>query len=291
MDYDIQTPRQHGIPFDWNHPDREGRNVSLETTAALLAQIIGDDSNTNNSVVNSTIWNTMLLENIDGLVHVLSSKGVFVYASPSWEQLGYSQSDLFGTSIKDICHPADVLNLIDQIEKAKDRNGVDEVFRIRHRNGHYARVHHYGSAWDYDDEQWVSFVGRQEPMASNVCEVLENTEFLGDEDVWFKITTSGLVLAVFSTSRNTLGISSENVAGTTFQNLIQETQSRKLFEDMLNDTKDGHQVPRSFQLQEAESQSTSVETTIFSGDMSPSGKPCFLLVRCRMPGESSLKSS
>jgi PAS domain-containing protein len=70
----------------------------------------------------------LLLEALPDFVHVLSLKGVFLYAAPSVRRvLGYEPSELVGRSIADFCHPADLVPLMRELKESSTAQSLAEA--------------------------------------------------------------------------------------------------------------------------------------------------------------------
>ncbi|KII84303.1 hypothetical protein PLICRDRAFT_360200 [Plicaturopsis crispa FD-325 SS-3] len=65
----------------------------------------------------SALFSQLILSSASDFVHVLSLKGVFLYAAPAVRDvLGYDPADLIGRAIGDFCHPADVVPLMRELK-------------------------------------------------------------------------------------------------------------------------------------------------------------------------------
>ncbi|MGG6495075.1 UNVERIFIED_CONTAM: PAS domain-containing protein, partial [Bacteroidetes bacterium 56_B9] len=81
------------------------------------------------------MWDKVLLENTDDVVHVLSLKGLFQWISPSaLRVLEYEASEIIGTALSSVCHPSDIVPVTRELKDTSTGASVNVVFRIRRKN-------------------------------------------------------------------------------------------------------------------------------------------------------------
>lgn len=82
-----------------------GQTISREEVSHVLSTIGNGETE-----LSKRIWDKVLLENTDDVVHVLSLKGLFLYLSPACRKvLEYDPSELVGTPLSSVCHPSDIV--------------------------------------------------------------------------------------------------------------------------------------------------------------------------------------
>ncbi|KAL2115082.1 hypothetical protein VTJ04DRAFT_10745 [Mycothermus thermophilus] len=114
-------------------------------------------------------WPTLLLENSDDVVHVLSLKGVFKYLSPACKRvLEYDPAELVDTPLAGVCHPSDIVPVMRELKEAaaaaaagnNTRSGggsagsggeaqgrVNFAFRVRRKVSGFMWFESYGVVW------------------------------------------------------------------------------------------------------------------------------------------------
>ena len=82
-----------------------GQTVPRDDVSAILSTIGSGESE-----YAKRMWDKVLLENTDDVVHVLSLKGLFQWVSPSSQRvLEYEPSEIIGTALSSVCHPSDIV--------------------------------------------------------------------------------------------------------------------------------------------------------------------------------------
>lgn len=95
------------------------RSVPLTTSSNALASNERAEAYDDHQLLHM-----LLLEGLPDFVHVLSLKGVFLYAAPSVRRvLGYEPSELVGKSVADFCHPADLVPLMRELKESSSAPG------------------------------------------------------------------------------------------------------------------------------------------------------------------------
>ncbi|KAK6073688.1 GATA zinc finger protein [Seiridium cupressi] len=237
-------------------------------------------------------WNHALLENLDDLVQVLSPKGTIVYASPSWQRLGYSSALLLGTSVRTICHPSDITPVMRKLKNAQVGRKFDMVFRIRQQQGGYSWINNCGSTWNDGGRKWIVLAGRTMDMSTLSQGLLDQSGGLGDRDIWMKLSSPGLILSVFPT-HPALGVSAEELVGTSVQDLISPSlpsDAPQLFGQLLCKVGGDNATSATVVIRSARGHNLHFDLTLHPGPTNGSAKPYFLLAHCRMAKSSRRKS-
>ena len=120
----------------------QGQTISKDEVSNVLASYSGSGD----SEITRRIWDKVLLENTDDVVHVLSLKGLFMYLSPSSNRvLEYDPSELVGTALSSVCHPSDIVPVTRELKETANGGSVNVVFRIRRKKSGYMWFEGHGS--------------------------------------------------------------------------------------------------------------------------------------------------
>lgn len=230
------------------------------------------------------IWDKVLLENTDDVVHVLSLKGLFLYLSPaSRKVLEYDAGELIGVALSSVCHPSDIVPVTRELKESSGGSTVNVVYRIRRKYSGYTWFEAHGSLHTDHGKgrKSIILVGRERSVYALDRKELSSDGGLGDSELWSKISTSGMFLHVSSTSRVMLDRLPEDLVGTSLQALMRP-ESKKEFLRMLELARTGEKVAFRHDLQNRRGQVLHAQTTIYPGDARRGYKPTFLLAQTRL---------
>ncbi|KAJ9617384.1 hypothetical protein H2204_013850 [Knufia peltigerae] len=256
-----------------------GQTVSKDEVSTVLATFGRGDSE-----LSRRIWDKVLLENTDDVVHVLSLKGLFLYLSPASRRvLEYDPNELVGTALSAVCHPSDIVPVTRELKDASNGNSVNVVYRIRRKYSGYTWFEAHGSIHSEQgkSKKCIILVGRERPVYALDKNDLSSEGATGESELWSKISTSGLFLHVSSTSRVMLDRLPEDLMGTSMQALMRP-DSKKEFARVLEMARSGDNVTFRHDLQNRRGQVLHAQTTIYSGDAKRGYKPTFLLAQTRL---------
>jgi PAS domain S-box-containing protein len=236
------------------------------------------------SEMSKRIWDKILLENTDDVVHVLSLKGLFLYLSPASRRiLEYDPSELVGVALSSLCHPSDIVPVTRELKDSSSGAPVNVVYRIRRKFSGYTWFEAHGALHTEQGKgkKCIILVGRERPVYA-----LDRTELapdgsVGDSELWSKISTAGLFLHVSSSSRTMLDRLPEDLVGTSLQSLMRP-ESKKEFLRMLEIARTGEKISFKHDLQNRRGQVLHAQTTVYPGDSRPGYKPTFLLAQTRL---------
>ncbi|OAP58693.1 hypothetical protein AYL99_07783 [Fonsecaea erecta] len=256
-----------------------GQTISPDEVSRLLAALGSGESD-----VPRRLWDKVLLENNDDVVHVLSLKGLFLYVSPASRRvLEYDPSELVGVGISSLCHPSDIVPVTRELKDMPPGESVSVVYRIRRKFSGYTWFEAHGSLYVEQGKgrKFIILAGRERPVYA-----LDRTELaidgnLGESELWSKISTSGMFLHVSSTSRIMLDRLPEDLVGTSLQALMRP-ESKKEFLRLLEVARTGEKVMFRHDLQNRRGQVLHAQTTIYPGDARLGFKPTFLLAQTRL---------
>ena len=236
------------------------------------------------SELSRRLWDKILLENTDDVVHVLSLKGLFLYLSPACRKvLEYDANELIGMALSSVCHPSDIVPVTRELKDASSSAMVNVVYRIRRKHSGYTWFEAHGSLHTEQGKgrKCLILVGRERPVYVLDRAELATEGSLGESELWTKISTAGLFLHVSSTSRVMLDRLPEDLVGTSMQALMRP-DSRPAFMNSLEIARSGQKATCKHDLQNRRGQVLHAQTTIYPGDARPGFKPTFLLAQTRL---------
>lgn len=234
-------------------------------------------------------WDKMLLENTDDVVHVLSLKGLFLYASPACKKvLEYDAADLVGNSLSSVCHPSDIVPVTRELKDTTAGNPVNIVFRIRRKHSGYTWFESHGSLFVEQGKgrKCIILVGRKRPVFALSRRSLEANGGIGDSELWTKLSTSGMFLYVSSNIRSLLDLQPEPLIGTSIQDLMRK-ESRLDFGRAIEKARRGKVVTAKHEVQNRRGQVLQAQTVLYPGDAGEGEKPSFLLAQTKLIKASS----
>ena len=257
-----------------------------------LGQTVGRDevSNVLNTIGSNDsehikrIWDRVLLENTDDVVHVLSLKGLFLYLSPSSRKvLEYEPSELVGTALSSICHPSDIVPVTRELKDTSAGAAVNVVFRIRRKHNGYTWFESHGSLHleHGKGRKCIVMVGRERPVYALARRDIDSVGGIGEIELWTKMSTSGMFLFVSSNVRSLLDRQPEELVGTSAQTLMRP-ESKKEFGKMLELARTGVKATFQHDIQNRRGQTLQARTSLYPGDANEGTKPTFLVAQTRL---------
>ncbi|KAJ5548677.1 White collar 1 protein [Penicillium frequentans] len=241
----------------------------------------------------------ILVENTDDLIHVLSFNGEFLYLSPSCKRiLEYDSIELVGKTLSTVCHPSDIGPVIRDMRASTTPAPISVVYRIRQKYQGYIWFESHG-AWHIDPNQgrkYLVMTGRSRPVyALNQIASLGSSAALAENDVWAKISLSGVILFVTTKSKPVLGRTPDDLVGKSLQDLMEpedgpdsisealEAAASIVVHENSNANNKGKKEPPSFRhrMRHKKGQSLSAHTTLYAGDSTNGLRPSFLVAQIR----------
>jgi len=256
-----------------------GQTIPRDEVSQVLSTIGSGESE-----LSTRIWDKVLLENTDDVVHVLSLKGLFLYLSPaSRKVLEYDASELVGTALSAVCHPSDIVPVTRELKDSSGGAPVNVVYRIRRKHSGYTWFEAHGALHTEQGKgrKCIILVGRERPVYALDRNKISTDGGIGDSELWTKLSTSGMFLFVSSHSRAMLDRLPEDLVGTSMQALMRP-ESKKEFMRLLELARCGEKSTFKHDLQNRRGQVLQAQTTIYPGDARPGSKPTFLLAQTRL---------
>lgn len=235
------------------------------------------------SEMSKRIWDKVLLENTDDVVHVLSLKGLFLYCSPAIRKvLEYEPQELVGTALSSVCHPSDIVPVTRDL-KEYSGSSINVVFRIRRKYSGYVWFESHGRLHTEQGKgrKSIILVGRERPVYMLSWRQLEFSNGIQDNEVWTKLSTSGMFLFVSSNIKALLDHNGEELIGSSLQALMR-AESRQDVGKALENARVGKRCIVRHELQNKRGQFMQCSTHLFPGDGHANGKPTFLVGQTRL---------
>ncbi|KAL5116818.1 hypothetical protein ACEQ8H_005299 [Pleosporales sp. CAS-2024a] len=260
-------------------PD-QGQTISKDEVSNVLATYSGSGD----SEITRRIWDKVLLENTDDVVHVLSLKGLFLYLSPSSTRiLEYEPSELIGTALSSVCHPSDIVPVTRELKETTNGGSVNVVFRIRRKKSGYMWFEGHGSLHTEQGKgrKCIILVGRERPVYTLSKAIVRESGGVGDNELWTKMSTSGMFLFVSSNVRQLLDKQPEDLVGTSMQALMRQ-ESKVNFGRILELARAGRKGEVKHEMINKRGQVLQAFTTIYPGDATEGQKPTFIVGQTRL---------
>ncbi|KAF2433841.1 hypothetical protein EJ08DRAFT_583371 [Tothia fuscella] len=226
----------------------------------------------------------VLLENADDVIHVLSLKGLFLYLSQACQKvLEYAPVELAGTALSAICHPSDIVPVTRELKDTSSGTSVSVVFRIRRKHSGYMWFESHGSLHTEQGKgrKCIILVGRERPVYTILKSVLLAAGGIGENELWTKMSTTGMFLYVSSNVRQLLDRQPEDLVGTNVQALMRP-DSKDEFGRILTLALQGKNTSVRHELTNKRGQVLQAYSWIYPGDALEGQKPTFLVAQIRL---------
>ncbi|KAF2685514.1 white collar [Lentithecium fluviatile CBS 122367] len=260
-------------------PD-QGQTISKDEVSNILASY----GSTGDSEITRRLWDKILLENTDDVVHVLSLKGLFLYLSPSSNRvLEYDPSELVGTALSSVCHPSDIVPVTRELKETSNGASVNVVFRIRRKKSGYMWFEGHGSLHTEQGKgrKCIILVGRERPVYTLSKTIVRASGGIGDNELWTKMSTSGMFLFVSANVRSLLDKQPEELVGSSIQALMRQ-ESKMQFGRILELSRTGRKGEVKHEMINRRGQVLQAFTTLYPGDATEGQKPTFLVGQTRL---------
>ncbi|EMF08685.1 uncharacterized protein SEPMUDRAFT_151664 [Sphaerulina musiva SO2202] len=283
--YSINYQRGMTMPrYVMNAPDpsmkaETGQTVPRDDVSAILSTIGSGESE-----YAKRMWDKVLLENTDDVVHVLSLKGLFQWISPSaLRVLEYEPSEIIGTALSSVCHPSDIVPVTRELKDTSTGASVNVVFRIRRKLSGYMWFEGHGSLHTEQGKgrKSIIMVGRERPVYALSKNEIGISGGIGEHELWTKMSTSGMFLFVSSNVRQLLDRQPDELVGVSIQSLMR-TESKTEFGRILEHARTGKKASVKHEMINRRGQVLSAYTTLYPGDAVEGQKPTFIVAQTRL---------
>lgn len=265
-----------------------GQTIPRDDVSAILSTI-----GTGESDFAKRMWDKVLLENTDDVIHVLSLKGLFQWISPSAVKvLEYEPGEIIGTALSSICHPSDIVPVTRDLKDTSTGASVNVVFRIRRKNSGYMWFEGHGSLHTEQGKgrKSIIMVGRERPVYALSRNELTGNNGIGENELWTKMSTSGMFLFVSSNVRQLLDRQPDELVGVSIQSLMRG-ESKAEFGRVLEHARTGKKASVRHELINRRGHVLSSFTTLYPGDAKEGQKPTFIVAQTRLVKHSRANSS
>lgn len=256
-----------------------GQTVPRDDVSAILSTIGNGESE-----YAKRMWDKVLLENTDDVVHVLSLKGLFQWVSPSAARvLEYEPTELIGTALSSVCHPSDIVPVTRELKDTSTGAAVNVVFRIRRKNSGYMWFEGHGSLHTEQGKgrKSIILVGRERPVYALSKKEIDEAGGIGENELWTKMSTSGMFLYVSSNVRQLLDRQPDELIGISLQSLMR-ADSKSDFGRILEHARTGKKASVKHEMINRRGQVMSAYTTLYPGDATEGLKPTFIVAQTRL---------
>ncbi|WPH04202.1 White collar 1 protein [Acrodontium crateriforme] len=264
---------------DSSHKIEQGQTVPRDDVSAILATI-----NSGESDYAKRMWDKVLLENTDDVVHVLSLKGLFQWISPSAARvLEYEPTEIIGTALSSVCHPSDIVPVTRELKDTSNGASVNVVFRIRRKHSGYMWFEGHGSLHTEQAKgrKSIIMVGRERPVYTLSKTAIASSGGIGENELWSKMSTSGMFLFVSQNVRQLLDRQADELVGISIQTLMR-AESKAEFGRILEHARTGKRASVKHEMINKRGQVLSAYTTLYPGDASEGQKPTFIVAQTRL---------
>ncbi|ORY03092.1 hypothetical protein K493DRAFT_311836 [Basidiobolus meristosporus CBS 931.73] len=246
--------------------------------------LVGLEASTDEQITNR-LWNRMLLEHSEDVIHVLSLKGVFLYCSPSCKKvLEYDPDELVGQSISAVCEPSDLVPVMRELKESTSNgsNTVSLVYRVKRKNSGYIWFEAQGRLHSDQGKgrKCIVLVGRSRPVYRLSWEALQLSGGLSDNEFWAKLSLDGMYLYVTSECQNLLGSTPDELTGTSLYQLVRSDRTTALTK-ALHQARDGTTTKLKHTIQNKKGQYVEVLSVFYPGDACKNGKSSFILCQSK----------
>lgn len=279
-------------PESQPHKAELGQTIPRDDVSAILSTI-----GTGESDYAKSMWDKVLLENTDDVVHVLSLKGLFQWVSPSSiKVLEYEPGELIGTALSSVCHPSDIVPVTRELKDTSSGASVNVVFRIRRKNSGYMWFEGHGSLHTEQGKgrKSIIMVGRERPVYTLSKHDITSNGGIGENELWTKMSTSGMFLFVASNVRQLLDRQPEELVGVSIQSLMR-AESKTDFARILEHARTGKKASVRHEMINRRGQVLQAFTSLYPGDATEGQKPTFIVAQTRLikypRGNASIKPS
>ena len=256
-----------------------GQTISRDEVSTVLSTIGSGESD-----LSKKIWDKVLLENTDDVIFVLSLKGLFLYLSPASKKvLEYDPSELMGTALSSVCHPSDIVPVTRELKDTTTAASVSIVFRFRRKNSGYMWFEGHGALHTEQGKgrKSIVLIGRERPVYTLSKLDILSAGGIGENEVWTKLSTSGMFLYVSSSIRSILDKQPEELVGTSIQALMR-SDSRADFARILEVARAGRRAQTRHELLNRRGQVLQAFSSVYPGDAVEGHKPTFFVAQTRL---------
>ncbi|ORY06962.1 hypothetical protein K493DRAFT_251462 [Basidiobolus meristosporus CBS 931.73] len=274
-------------PFDeyYQTATLTASNGSSISISPEVFDLIGIGSNSDEDIA-ARLWNQMLLDNSEDLIHVVSLKGIFLFCSPSCKKiLGYDPEELIGQSVAQVCSPSDLVPVMRDIKESASSQDITSLcYRIKRKDNSYIWFEAHGRLHSDQGKgrKCVVLVGRQRPTYKLSREALEVCGGLSEDEFWGKLTLDGTYLYATSECQRLLGMQPDELVGTSLYQLVKSDRTTSIT-SALQQAREGTTVKLRHNIQNRNGQYQEVHSVFYPGDFFyNTQRPAFILCQTKV---------
>jgi hypothetical protein len=170
-----------------------------------------------------------------------------------------------------------------ELKETTNGGSVNVVFRIRRKKSGYMWFEGHGSLHTEPGKgrKCIILVGRERPVYTLSKAIVRESGGVGDNELWTKMSTSGMFLFVSSNVRQLLDRQPEDLVGTSIQSLMRQ-ESKINFGRILELARAGRKGEVKHEMINKRGQVLQAFTTIYPGDATEGQKPTFVVAQTRL---------
>ncbi|KAK9764415.1 hypothetical protein K7432_008091 [Basidiobolus ranarum] len=267
--------------------------ASNGTSTAISPEVfdlIGIGANSDEDIT-TRLWNQMLIDNSEDLIHIVSLKGVFLFCSSSCKKmLGYDPEELIGRNVSYVCSPSDLVPVMREIkEAASGQDTTSLCYRIRRKDNSYIWFEAQGKLHSDQGKgrKCVVLVGRPRPVYKLSWDALGICGGLSDDEFWAKLTIDGTYLYATSECQKLLGVPSDELVGTSLYQLVKSDRTTAIT-SALQQVRMGTTVKLRHNIQNRRGQYVEFASTFYPGNPHvDTQNPAYILCQTRILEDGS----
>lgn len=188
-------------------------------------------------------FNRLMLDNCADLVHVVSLKGSFLYASAAAERvLEYEPGELVGKTLASLLHPSDLVAVLRELKDsgAQDHGVVTLMYRVRRKYSGYVWLESEGKLHTEAGKgrKCVILTGRaRSPYKMSWHDLESHGNGLGYGEWWSKVTHNGLFLYSTIAVQAMIGYTKEEMVGMSFGQLCSDEDATAIRQAIIQASK------------------------------------------------------
>ncbi|KAI9297916.1 hypothetical protein K502DRAFT_277866, partial [Neoconidiobolus thromboides FSU 785] len=239
-------------------------------------------------------WNRMLIEHADDMIYALTIKGVFLYASPSCQEiLGFSPEELIGYSVSKVSHSSDLVPLVRELKEIGASSGkFCLVHRAERKDGSLVWIESVGGVHNDNGKgrKCIVLSARVRPVYQLSHEALTACGGIESDEFWSKLSLDGLYLYVTYSSKKVTGYSADELTGNSMYYYMREDRTTALTR-ALHQSRDRVTVRLRHFFKDKKGQFIDLVSNFYPGNSSLNGKPSFILCQTRILDKKSIPDS
>ncbi|KAJ3041346.1 blue light receptor [Rhizophlyctis rosea] len=172
------------------------------------------------------------IESFGDFVHILSLRGLFLYAAPNSSQklLEYSAEELMGHPLSEFVHPADLVSVMRELRSAAPEDAINIICRFRRKVSGYMYMEINGHMYEGEaGKRTKCFVltGREKfvpslPIKDVLVPKRESAE------TWAKFSPQGLILFICNNSSELFGQSQDEMYAKSILEYVHESDQQSM---------------------------------------------------------------